>query len=107
MDLNTYFQHIREDDIRIIGTRIGIETVLGDFLNGSTAEEIALRYPSLTLEKVYATLTYYFAEREKCDAYLEDLRKFGEQERSKQRADPPEGLKRLMKIAAKREAHTS
>jgi len=57
MDLNNYFQFISDDDIRIKGTRIGIETIINDFLNGSSAEVIALRYPSLTLEKVYATLT--------------------------------------------------
>ncbi len=56
MDLENYFEFFSEDDIRIKGTRIGIEIVLADYLQGSSPEEIAARYLSLSLEQVYATL---------------------------------------------------
>ncbi len=48
------------NDIRVKGTRVGIETILYDHEHlGLSPEEIALRYPTLSLEAVYATLTYY------------------------------------------------
>lgn len=59
MQLTDYFEIQSGNDIRIRGTRVGIETVLLDFLEGFSPEEIAVRYRSLTLEQVYATITYY------------------------------------------------
>ena len=60
MQLESYFEFLGEDDIRIRGTRVGIETVLEDYLEGSSPEEVAARYRSLSLEQVYATITYYW-----------------------------------------------
>ena len=44
--IENYFDFLSPDDIRIKGTRIGIETVLDDYLGGSSPEEIAARYRS-------------------------------------------------------------
>jgi len=44
MDWSAYFDFLSEDDIRVKGTRVGIEIVLDDYLNGSSPEEIAARY---------------------------------------------------------------
>jgi uncharacterized protein (DUF433 family) len=81
MELESYFEFLSEEDIRIKGTRIGIETVLDDYLDGISPEEIAVRYRSLTLEQVYATITYYLQNREKVDAYLQAWREYSEQAR--------------------------
>ncbi len=70
MELENYFAFLDSDDIRVKGTRVGIETVLDDYLNGASPEEIAARYRSLTLEQVYATLTYYLRNKTTVDAYL-------------------------------------
>ena len=41
MQTEDYFNFMAEDDIRIKGTRIGIETVLYEYIyNGKTPEEI-------------------------------------------------------------------
>ena len=51
MQLEEYFDFFAKDDIRIKGTRIGIETVLYDFIHRSRSpEEIVNTYPSLKLE---------------------------------------------------------
>ncbi len=57
--------------IRIKGHRIGIEHVLGFFKEGFSPETI-LRdvYPSLSLEKIYATFLYYEANKEKVEEYI-------------------------------------
>ena len=58
MELESYFDFLAPDDIRIKETRIGIETILYDYLHrGQSPEDIAARYPSVTLEQVYATIT--------------------------------------------------
>jgi uncharacterized protein (DUF433 family) len=74
MELESFFDLSDADEIRIRGKRIGIETVLEDYLEGATPEEIAARYRSLTLEEVYATILYYHHKKAEIDAYLESCR---------------------------------
>ncbi|MGD2093041.1 MAG: DUF433 domain-containing protein [Candidatus Aminicenantes bacterium] len=100
MELESYFEFLSEEDIRIKGTRIGIETVLDDYLDGISPEEIAVRYRSLTLEQVYATITYYLQNREKVDAYLQAWREYSEQARREQEHNPSEVIKRLRQLKA-------
>ena len=68
--LEDYFDFFSEDDIRLKGHRIGIENVLNYYLEGYTPEEILKELPSLNLEKVYATITYYLHNRSALDSYL-------------------------------------
>ena len=102
MELENYFEFLSEEDIRIKGTRIGIETVLDDYLDGISPEEISVRYRSLTLEQVYATITYYLRSREKVDAYLEAWRAYSEEARREQERNPSEVMKRLRQLKAVR-----
>jgi uncharacterized protein (DUF433 family) len=51
MELEDYFDSLHPDDIRIQGTRVGIETVLDDYLAGAGPEEIAACYRTLALEQ--------------------------------------------------------
>jgi uncharacterized protein (DUF433 family) len=105
MELDDNFDFLSPEDIRIKGTRIGIETILEDFLErGLSPEEIAVRYTNLTLKHVYATITYYLFNQEKIDAYLNAWREHYETEWQKQRHNPPSYVKRLLEIKAKREA---
>ena len=78
MQLEDYFLFISEDDIRIKGHRLGIDNVLFYFLEGYTPEEINAIYPDLSLEKIYATITYYLQNRQKIDAYLLRLQNWRE-----------------------------
>lgn len=100
MELESYFEFLREDDIRVKGTRIGIETILEDFFNGSGPEEIAIRYTSLSLEQVYATITYYLHNREKIDAYMDAWRQYTSQASKEADENPPEVVKRLRRLKA-------
>ncbi|NJN99197.1 MAG: DUF433 domain-containing protein [Anaerolineales bacterium] len=90
MQLENYFEFLDENDIRLKGTRVGIETVLDDYLTGSSPEEIAARYLSLSLEQVYATVTYYLHNRAKIDAYLEGWRQYLEESEKEYNRNPPE-----------------
>jgi uncharacterized protein (DUF433 family) len=104
MELKSYFEFLSPDDIRIKGTRVGIETVLDDYLNGSSPEEIAVRYRTLTLEQIYATITYYLHNQEEVDAYLARWRAYGEAAWQEQQRNPPEFVRELReRIQHKRE----
>ena len=61
--------------IKIAGSRVTLDTVVGAFIRGATAEEIAQQYPSITLADVYATISYYLQHREEVEKYLEKRRK--------------------------------
>jgi uncharacterized protein (DUF433 family) len=66
MQLEDYFDFLASDDIRIKGSRIGIESVLYEYIHREQSPEaIATRFPTLTLEQVYATILYYLHNREK------------------------------------------
>lgn len=95
MELESYFEFLGEDNIRIKGTRVGIETVLDDYLEGASPEEIAARYRSLSLEQVYATITYYLHNRAKVGVYLEAWRQLTDQAEQEQELSPSEFVLRL------------
>ena len=56
--------------IRVGGTRLTLDTVLGAYERGDTPEEIVEGFSCLTLADVYAILAYYHQHREDVDAYL-------------------------------------
>jgi len=95
MKLESYFEFINEDAIRIAGTRVGIETVLRDYQEGASPEEIVLRYPTLSLEQIHATITYYLANREQVEAYLERVRQRQEEAWQEQQRHPSEFVRAL------------
>jgi uncharacterized protein (DUF433 family) len=105
MQLEDYFDFLDPYDIRIKGHRIGIETILLDYLNRAmTAEEIAQKWTTLTLEQVYATILYYLHNKEGVDEYLNELIEHGRQMRAEQERNPTPGMLRLRRIKAEREA---
>lgn len=108
MQLEDYFDFLAPDDIRIKGHRVGIESVLYEYLfRERTPEQILQRFPSLTLEQIYATILYYFSHREQVETYMKDWLEWGEQMRAEQRRDPPPVVLRLRALKAEREqAHT-
>jgi uncharacterized protein (DUF433 family) len=75
MQLEDYFNFLDSDTIRIKGHRLGIEDLLDLYNSGYSPEQIALEFPSLTLEQIHATITYYWHNREEVDAYLSRLDK--------------------------------
>lgn len=56
--------------IRVTGTRIPLERVIGAFLAGATPEQIAQDYDTVSIQQVYAVVNFYLQHREEVDAYL-------------------------------------
>lgn len=88
MELESYFDFIQENIIRIKGNRIDIEIVLEDYLEGASPEEILLRYPTLNLEKIHATILYYLAKTEEVEAYLKRVRQLDEEAEQERLRNP-------------------
>jgi uncharacterized protein (DUF433 family) len=102
MRLKEYFNFVTPQDIRIKGTRVGIETVLYDFLYRSRSpEEIVASYPSLTLEQVYATITYYLHNQETVTDYLTTWLETAQQRWEAQNQHPPPAVHKLRRAATK------
>jgi uncharacterized protein (DUF433 family) len=103
MQLEDYFEILEPDDIRVKGTRIGIETVLYEYLHGSRSpEEIAARYPALSLEQVYATITWYLHNQDATNAYLGRWLEGARRVRDEQAKHPSAGLEKLRRLKAER-----
>ena len=104
MVLEDYFDFQAPDDIRIRGTRVGIEHVLYDFLyRDRSPQEMARSFPTLTLEQIYATLTYYYRNQAQVDAYLKDWLDWSEEQRRLADENPSPVALRLRALRAELE----
>lgn len=104
MPLEDYFDFLAPDDIRLKGHRIGIETILFDYLDGLTPEEIVLRYRTLSLKEVYTTIAFYWHNQSEIDAYLQAAEEHAARMRREQELNPPPVVKRLRELAEARRA---
>ncbi len=57
--------------VRVGGTRVTLDTVIGFFEQGESPEQIAEGFPTLTLADIYAVIGYYLRHRAAVVAYLE------------------------------------
>ncbi|WP_295578152.1 DUF433 domain-containing protein [uncultured Lamprocystis sp.] len=57
--------------IRVGQTRVTLESVIGLYEQGASAEEIAMRFDALDLHAIYATLGYYLGHRPQVQLYLD------------------------------------
>jgi uncharacterized protein (DUF433 family) len=106
MQLEEYFDFLSPDDIRIKGHRIGIEMVLDAYLHrGMTAEEIQERFPTLTLEEVYATILYYLHNRQQVTEYMAGWIRYCDESEAEARRHPHPATQRLLAIKAELEAY--
>ena len=104
MQVEEYFDFLAPDDIRIKGSRIGIESVLYEYIHREQPPEaIADRFPSLTTEQIYATILYYLHNRELMDAYVADWLEYGRRMREAQDRDPPPIVVRLRALKAEKQ----
>ncbi|NJR76543.1 MAG: DUF433 domain-containing protein [Scytonema sp. CRU_2_7] len=103
MQLEDYFNFLTPNDIRLKGSRIGIETILNEYIyQRHSPEIIAETYPSITLEEVYATILYYLHNQESVTQYMADWLKYCQESARQQDENPPEYILRLRQLKAQR-----
>ncbi len=105
MQLEDYFDFLAADDIRLKGHRVGLEDVLDYYLEGYTPEQIAANLPSLSLEQIHATLTYYLHNQAEIDAYYLRLAARQEQHYQQWSAKPSAVVQRLRILKAQRSSN--
>jgi len=104
MQLKDYFDFLAVDDIRLKHTRVGIESILYEYIHrDQTPEAIQQRFPALTLEQVYATILYYLHNQDKVAAYLTDWLEWGQRMRAEQNSNPPPFVTRLRAVRRARQ----
>src|SRR5947199_5806699 len=105
MQLEDYFDFQAPDDIRIKGHRIGIESVLYEYIHRhQTAEEIGRRFETLTLEEIYATILYYLHNKEAVSKYIADWLEYCHESREKAYREHAEFYERMRRVKAEWQA---
>ncbi len=56
--------------IRIGKTRVALESLIHHFSLGATAEEIAQKFPALTLAEIYGVISYFLSNAEEVAKYV-------------------------------------
>lgn len=80
--------------VRVAGTRVTLDTIVGAFDAGATAEEIAQQYPSVPLADVYSVITYYLRHRAEVCTYLKRREEQADRVRDEvERRFPSSGLR--------------
>lgn len=92
--------------VRVGNTRVTLDTVIGVFKQGTTAEEIVYRYPSLRLADVYATIGFYLNHQQEVETYLQQRQQQAQEIRKMNEARfYPQGLRdRLLARKAEKSA---
>ncbi|AFY48161.1 hypothetical protein Nos7524_2318 [Nostoc sp. PCC 7524] len=99
-----YFNFLSPGDIRLKNSRIGIETILYEYIDcGRSPEEIAQIYQSISLEQVYATILYYLQNQENVSAYMRNWLEHGHKMREQQRLNPPPISEKLRQLRVARQ----
>jgi uncharacterized protein (DUF433 family) len=88
---------------RIGRTRVSLDSVVIAYQQGHSPETIRQQYPALTLEEVYGAITFYLANREDVEHYLEQQQNLWNDLRHKANQNPSPVVERLRTL---REAAT-
>ncbi len=103
--LEDYFDFVTPDDIRLKGSRIGIESILYEHISrAQSPEAIQETFPSLTLEQVYAAILYHLRNKKSMDDYLARWLEFSRRARAEQDQSPSPAVTRLHALKAEIEA---
>ena len=80
--------------VRVARTRVTLETLVGAFQDGATAEEIAQQYPSVSLADIYQVIGYYLHHKAEVETYLSQCQRTSEAVREEnERRWGPEGIR--------------
>jgi uncharacterized protein (DUF433 family) len=92
--------------VRVGKTRVTLDTVIAVFKQGTTAEEIVYRYPSLRLADVYAAIAFYLNHQQDVETYLQQRQQQAQEIRKINEARfDPQGLRdRLLARKAEKSA---
>ena len=96
-----YIEVFSDDDVRLRGTRVGIEHILWAYLDGMLGEEIAMEFPTIPLEQIHGLIAYYLRHKKQVDEYMCRQKTQTRREQNNQRRKTqPEVVKRLRNLVS-------
>jgi uncharacterized protein (DUF433 family) len=89
--------------IRVSGTRVTLDTLIGFYQQGETPEALYAGFPSVPLADIYTVIAYYLANQAEVEAYLDERRQQGEAIRQEweTRNPPPSRAELIARLDAK------
>jgi uncharacterized protein (DUF433 family) len=79
---------------RVGGTRVTLLSVLSEFRNGATPEQIVQEFDCLSLHDVYAVIAFYLRDRPAVDVYLERQERVADEVQKQMELHyPPRGIR--------------
>jgi uncharacterized protein (DUF433 family) len=103
MELESYFD-FSHGEIRIQGTRVYLDNVVRYYNEGMRAEDITRVLRTLSLEEIYVSITYYLANKDAIDQFIEEKdRETEEKIREHERNLTPQQLRLRAKLEAARQ----
>lgn len=92
--------------ITISGTRVRLDSVIFNYCQGATAEEIAMRFPGVRLADIHSCIAYFLNHQEEVDKYLADRERSAADLRERICSDPLQqaGLHEMRERIKAREA---
>jgi uncharacterized protein (DUF433 family) len=75
--------------IRVVGSRLTLDTIITAYRDGAPPEEIVQRFPGLSLPDAYAVIGYYLRYPQAVEAYLDVRRQAAEAIRREIEANSP------------------
>lgn len=58
--------------IRIVGSRVTLDSIVHAFKDGASAEQIQEDFPSLSLRDIYGAISYYLDRTHQVEEYLQE-----------------------------------
>jgi uncharacterized protein (DUF433 family) len=93
--LRSYVFRTPEGGWRIEGTRVSLDSVVHEFLDGESPEAIVEHYPSLALDQVYGAIAFYLSHQAEVESYLKEQNAQWEGLRARSESQNASLLKRL------------
>ena len=92
--------------IKISGSRVSLDSVIFNYRQGATAEEIAMRFPALRLADIHSCIAYFLNHQEDVDKYLADRERSAAELRERITNDPlqQQGLNEMRERIRARQA---
>lgn len=79
---------LEDGTIRVTGSRVTLDSIIGQYRQGESAEQIHESFPSLNLADIHAIISYYLNHRSEVDAYLQQRAAQAEAVRRRIESDP-------------------
>lgn len=96
--------------IRVSGTRVTLQTILGYYKQGETAEELHEVFPTIPYADILAVISYYLQHREVVDEYIQEQQARSHQIREQWEAEHPDTTgfyDRMRRIRDAKQAETT